>query len=151
MTEKEKIDIIPPKTEEEEIRNIAEEIRLYRRASQGLSLDDDRFMGLMNPQDLRERTKLTRRDIFRHDYMEALSFYGGEEWSQMAQWWSSESHRFISEDAERAMAFIATLGKPQQPAEPSVATVNVSQATQQQLPEKKKHWWSRGNKNEQQT
>jgi len=147
MTE-EKPPLIPPKTEEEEIRAIAEEIRLYKRASQGLPLDDDRFMGLMNPQDLRERTKLTRRDIFRHDYMIALYEYGGEEWSQMQQWASSEEHLFISEDAERCMAFIATLGKQREEVEPSVATVNVSQA--QTIPEKnkKKHWWSRGKSEE---
>jgi hypothetical protein len=134
------------KTEEEEIRALAEEIRLYRRASQGLPLDDDRFMGLMNPQDLQERTKLTRRDIFRHDYLLALAEYGGSEWAQCKQWAESEEHLFISENEERAMAFIQTLGSQKQPQEPSVATVNVSQAQTQPEQKKKGRWpWSKKN------
>jgi len=128
---------------EEEIRKSAEEIRLYKRASQGLPLDDDKFMGLMNPQDLQERTKLIRRDIFRHDYMLALAKYGGEEWEQMRQWAESEEHLFISEEAERAMAFIATLGKQKEQLETPISTVNVSQAQPQQE-KKKKHFWQRG-------
>lgn len=127
--------------QEKEMRDIAEYIRLLKRASQGLTLDDDFFQGLIQIRDLRERTNLTRRDVFQEDYKIALAFYGGDEWSQMLQWAKSEMHLFISVESARVMAFIQTLTrKLEQPGQVTQVTVPQTPTPPPQE-EKKKGFW----------
>jgi len=117
--------------------SIIDFLRKLIRAKQGLSPEEDFFQGLIHAPDDRERTKLTTRNIYRHTYMDALAQYGGEEWQIMKYWAEDERHLFISQDGERALAFIASMKKQMEPIPQTMVTTNLQQVTQE---EKKKGW-----------
>ncbi len=121
---------------------IAERIRKLFRAKAGLPLDDDVYQGLIHASDDRERTKLSNRNVYRHNYLELLTLVGGEEWGIAHMIAEGERHLFISEDGQRATDFISFLAKKR--AEEQQPTANVTiQTGQPQEPEKKKGWFKR--------
>lgn len=120
--------------------SIIDFLRGIIRAKNGLPKEDDIFQGLIHSVDDRERTKLTTRNIFRHTYMDLLSLKGGSEWSIMKDWAEDERHLFISENGERATAFIASMKKQQEPIPMTNISTTVNPVPQE---EKKKGWLRR--------
>lgn len=119
--------------------SIIDFLRGIIRAKNGLPKEDDIFQGLIHSVDDRERTKLTTRNIFRHTYMDLLALKGGSEWSIMKDWAEDERHLFISENGERATAFIASMKKQQEP----IPMTNISTTVNPVPVEEKKKGWLR--------
>lgn len=118
---------------------LSDKIRRLIRAKQGLQLDEDYFQGLIDAKDSRERTKLTMRNIYRHNYLQVLADVGGEEWAICGRIANGEQHLFISEEGERATTFIMAKKREEQP----IPTTNITMQNQPAQPEqpKKKGWF----------
>jgi hypothetical protein len=120
---------------------VAERVRKIFRAKQGLPLDDDLFQGLIHTADDRERTKLSNRNVYRHNYMDILTKVGGDEWAIAHDIVEGERHLFISEDGQRATDFIGSLARKHQE---EIPVTNITMQNQQAPePEKKKGWFRR--------
>lgn len=119
---------------------ISDRVRQLFRAKQGLPAEDDVFQGLIHTTDDKERTKLTNRNVYRHNYHDVLSDVGGDEWEICGKIAIGERHLFIAEEGERATAFISALSRKAQ----EQAPVNITMQNQPQTPqieEKKKGWF----------
>lgn len=85
----------------EKILELAEAIRRFKRAMQGLPLDDDVFSGLLNVKDERERTRLSEHDVYGHSYMRILAEMQGDEWEILKKIAEQEDIYFISLEGEQ--------------------------------------------------
>lgn len=56
-----------------ELLKLAEIIRVVQRAVKGLGADDDVFLGLINPKDIRERTRLDEPALISHSAMRVVA------------------------------------------------------------------------------
>lgn len=116
-------------------KEISERLRRLVRAKQGLQIDEDYFQGLIDAKDPRERTRLSLHNIYRHNYLLLLNDEGGEEWQVCGKIAYGEEHLFISENGERATAFIMAKKREEQP----VPVTNITMQNQPTPePEKKK-------------
>lgn len=107
------------------------------RAALGIEINEDKFQGLIHTQDDRERTKLTTRNVYRHSYMNLLALAGKEEWDLMGYWAEDERHLFISENGERATAFIQSIARKQEPQVPLTPITIQNQPSSPEKQEKK--------------
>ena len=83
----------------QEIKDLAEMIRIIQRAVKGLAAEDDVFQGLINVHDIRERTRLDENGLLSHSAMRIV----GEQWTQLdlfTEIANMEDPYFISEDGE---------------------------------------------------
>lgn len=83
----------------EEMKKLAEVIRLIQRAMKGLGVDDDVFLGLINAKDIRERTRLDEATLLSHSAMRIAS----KRWPIFAMFRDiadEEDPYYISEDGE---------------------------------------------------
>lgn len=119
---------------------LPEKIRRLMRSISGLQVDEDYFQGLIDAKDSRERTRLGLHNIYRHNYLMLLNSAGGEEWEVCGKIADGEQHLFISEDGERATAFILAKKKEEQPV--PVTNITMQNQPPQEL-EKKKGWLHR--------
>ena len=135
MAEENKKKQLSSEERQKKLDSVTEFIRKLKRAMQGLSADEDVFSGLLNVKDIRERTRLDTRNVYRHNYMRMLAANGGEEWKIMEDWADMEEHLFISENGEeRREAILMTRAKVEQT---SPLTLNLPQmSTQVQEPPK---------------
>lgn len=117
---------------------VVELVRKLKRASQGLSLDEDAFQGLINIKDIRERTRLGERNIYRHSYMRLLAKYGGEEWEIMEAWAIMEEHLFIAQDGEQRREAIQMLARKQEQPNVAISMAQPQPQTIEPKPEEKK-------------
>jgi hypothetical protein len=116
---------LTPEEKQKKLDSVTELIRKLKRAMQGLSADEDVFSGLLNVKDIRERTRIDTRNVYRHTYMRMLADNGGEEWTIMKDWAVMEEHLFISENGEeRREAILMTRAKVEQT---SPLTLNLPQ------------------------
>lgn len=84
------------------LEKIADPIRRIVRAAKGLPLDDDVYSGLIDVKDIKERTRVSTHNIYRHTYMRTLALEGGtEEWRILKDLAEMEDHYFISEEGEQ--------------------------------------------------
>ena len=60
----------------EAFRQVAEALKWIQRAIQGLDLEEDKFQGMMNVKDIRERTRIAVKGIRRHVYFRVLGAEG---------------------------------------------------------------------------
>jgi hypothetical protein len=82
-----------------ELLELAELIRVIQRSMKGLSADDDVFLGLINPKDIRERTRLEETALLSHSAMRIAS----EKWGRLKLFENiadMEDPYYISEDGE---------------------------------------------------
>lgn len=82
-----------------ELKELAEIIRIVQRAVKGLGTDDDVFAGLINIKDIRERTRLDEAALLSHSAMRVVS----EKWPELDLFLSiaeMEDPYYISEDGE---------------------------------------------------
>jgi len=82
-----------------ELKELAEIIRIVQRAVKGLGADEDVFAGLINIKDIRERTRLDEAALLSHSAMRVVS----EKWPELDLFLSiaeMEDPYFISEDGE---------------------------------------------------
>lgn len=124
-------------------KKISDRIRQLFRAKQGLPAEEDIFQGLIHTSDDRERTKLNNRNVYRHTYLDLLAKIGGEEWEVAGRIAEEERHLFISEEGERATAFIGAIARKQQEQVPVTNITMQNQPPTQSEPEKKKGWLRR--------
>lgn len=83
----------------DEMRQLAEMIRVITRAMKGLGADDDVFLGLINAKDIRERTRLDETNVIAHSAMRIA----GAKWKRLEMFGEiadMEDPYFISEDGE---------------------------------------------------
>jgi hypothetical protein len=83
----------------QEIKELAEIIRIVQRAVKGLAADEDVFLGLINVKDIRERTRLEEAGLLSHSAMRLA----GEKWSQLDLFTKiadMEDPYYISKDGE---------------------------------------------------
>jgi Mn-dependent DtxR family transcriptional regulator len=92
------------------------------RAALGVEVDKDFYQGLMHTNDERERTKLSTRNVYRHNFLDLLTLKGGEEWEICHQQAEGERHLFIAENGERATNFINAMARKQQEQQPVPTT-----------------------------
>ena len=129
MSEDQQKLLSPAEEKQKKLDTVTELIRKLKRAMQGLSADEDVFSGLLNVKDIRERTRIDTRNVYRHTYMRMLANNGGEEWKIMEDWAVMEEHLFISENGEeRREAILMTRAKVEQT---SPLTLNLPQLSQQ--------------------
>lgn len=83
----------------EEMKSLAEIIRIIQRAMKGLGVDDDVFLGLINAKDIRERTRLEETNLLSHSAMRIAAKYWPE-FSMFEQIAEMEDPYYISEDGE---------------------------------------------------
>lgn len=125
------------------LRNIAEGLRYVVRGMQGLSLDEDAFLGLLDVKDIRERTRIDVQNIFSHSYMRLLADYGGDEWEIMKDVAEMEDHYFIAEDGEqRKEAILMTKAKTEVRLQDQPISIQKVE-TKPKEEGKKKHFWSK--------
>jgi hypothetical protein len=84
---------------DQELKQLAELIRIIQRAVKGLSPDEDVFLGLINAKDIRERTRLNEAALLSHSAMRAASDVWPE-LSLMREFAEMEDPYYISEDGE---------------------------------------------------
>lgn len=87
------------KTKNQELLDLAELIRVIQRAMKGLSADDDVFLGLINPKDIRERTRLEETALLSHSAMRIAA----DKWKRLDLFLDiadMEDPYYISEDGE---------------------------------------------------
>ncbi len=96
------------------------------RAALGLELNKDVYQGLIHTNDERERSKLTTRNVYRHNYLDLLTLVGGDEWEICHKVAEGERHLFISENGERATNFINAITRKQQEQQPTGPVTNVT-------------------------
>jgi len=129
------------------IKDIAEGLRAIVRGYQGLPIDEDKFSGLLDIKDIRERTRLNTRQIFGHSYMRLLHAVGGEEWEIMRDTANMQDHYFISKDGEqRKEAILLTRAKSEVRLSTGEPLTIPPVETKPPPPEKKKHFWNRSKK-----
>lgn len=83
----------------QEIKDLAEIIRIVQRAVKGLGVDDDIFQGLINIKDIRERTRLDEAGLMSHSAMRTA----GDLWPELylfKDFADMEDPYFISKDGE---------------------------------------------------
>lgn len=83
----------------EELKQLAEIIRIVQRAVKGLDPNEDVFQGLIDVKDIRERTRLDEAALLSHSAMKIAA----EKWPEFNLFNSiaeEEDHYFISEDGE---------------------------------------------------
>lgn len=136
MSMKEKLD---------EIKELAEGIRALVRGAQGLSIEDDKFSGLLDIKDIRERTRLNSHQIRGHAYMRLLRDIGGSEWEIMKKRPDMGDHYFIAKDGEqRKEAILLTRAKSE--VRLGSEPLSIPPVETKPQSDKKKHWWSREKK-----
>ena len=57
----------------EDLKQLAEIVRIIQRAAKGLGANDDVFQGLINVNDIRERTRLTETSLLSHSAMRVIA------------------------------------------------------------------------------
>lgn len=83
----------------EELRELAEIIRIIQRAVKGMGADDDVFQGLINIKDIRERTRLDEAGLLSHSAMRVCA----AKWPELKLFLDiadMEDPYFISENGE---------------------------------------------------
>jgi hypothetical protein len=109
---------------------LGEFLRSLKRGMQGLPIDEDRFSGLLNIEDPRERTRLSEHDVYGHSLMELAATYYEELaiWGKIAK---EEDVYFIPLEGEqrkeailmqRARAEVTMAGQPLTVQMPKVET-----------------------------
>ena len=83
----------------EEMKKLAEIIRVIQRAMKGLGVDDDVFLGLINAKDIRERTRLDETNLLSHSAMRVAAKYWPE-FNMFEKIADMEDPYYISEDGE---------------------------------------------------
>lgn len=83
----------------EEMKQLAEIIRIIQRAMKGLGVDDDIFLGLINAKDIRERTRLDETAVLGHSAMR-IAASGWREFALFEKIADMEDPYYISEDGE---------------------------------------------------
>ena len=126
------------------LREVAEGILALKRGMQGLPIDPDTFSGLINPKDIRERTRLGKTDIWGHSLMRLVSKTWGEEWGVWENIADMEDHYYISEGGEgRKEGIEMTKAKTQEIRIGGALSVPTSTTEKKK---EKKHFWQRGEK-----
>jgi hypothetical protein len=130
-----------------DLDEVVEFIRKTKRAMQGLKSEQDAFDKLLNVEDLRERTRVTRQERKAFTYMELLGDLGGDEWGIMKEAVRYFNVYGIPLDGEQRKEAIlmmrAKLGEQQsQNINVQYPTVSTTPEEPQQ-PEKKKLGWFR--------
>jgi hypothetical protein len=132
--------------------SIADKIRSYVRAMQGLPSEDEAtIFKLMNVKDIRERTRIEPQLILLHSYCRLLAKYGGDEYDIFDELANQLDHYNISREGKNWDAAILMTRQQTEPQQPSqVVTVGnvpqiqgMNEAEQQQ---QKRPFWSRGKK-----
>lgn len=133
-------------------RQIAEAIKWIQRAIQGLDLEEDKYQGMMNVKDIRERTRISIKGIRRHVYMRILAQEGSrlagvgtlnpfDIFKDVAE---EEDTYLIAKDGEQRKEYI--LLKRTEASQNPQQTVSIGSIpnveTKPQEP-KKAHFWSR--------
>jgi len=86
-------------SEYEELKKLAEIIRIVQRAVKGMGADEDVFLGLINAKDIRERTRLSEVALLSHSAMRSAA----DIWPElklMGILAEMEDPYYISEDGE---------------------------------------------------
>jgi hypothetical protein len=92
----------------DEMRQLADIIRIIQRAMKGLDPEDDVFMGLINPKDIRERTRLEETGLLSHSAMRVAASYFPE-FSMFEKIADMEDPYYISQDGEGRKEAILTV------------------------------------------
>lgn len=123
-----------------------EDLRRFKRAMQGLNLDDkDIIQMFVDIEDIKQRTRINTYDIYRHTFMRILSQIGGDEWKICDLIADIEDRYFISKDGRsREEAILMMKAKNEVPTQ----NIQTSLSLPEVLPNKepKKHFWSREKK-----
>jgi len=138
---------------EERSIKLAKKIRRFVRASQGLSEEDDAFNGLIHIGDVRERTRISLRNIYAHNYMRLLAKEGGEEWGIWEKVANGEDTYYIAEEGEqRKEAILMKQTSSQQPTVAINQPLSLPQVEtnrplgEPQQTQEKSHWYNRRKK-----
>jgi hypothetical protein len=92
----------------EEMKQLAEIIRIIQRAVKGLDPDDDVFLGLIDPKNITERTRLEETALLSHSAMRIAKKYYPE-FYMFGDIADIEDHYYISEDGEGRKEAILTV------------------------------------------
>jgi hypothetical protein len=135
----------------EAFRQVAEALKWIQRAIQGLDLEEDKFQGMMNVKDIRERTRIAIGGIRRHVYFRILAQEGArlakgglnpdDIFADVAE---QEDVYFIAKDGEQRKEYI--LLKRSEPSQVPQNTISIGNIpTVETHPEepKKAHFWSK--------
>jgi hypothetical protein len=132
----------------EKFRPIAEAYKWITRAGQGLDLDPDKYEGMMNVKDIKERTRITTGRIRRSTYCRILAESGDRvgglnPYDIFKDIADTEDTYFIAKDGEqRKEAILLRRTETQTPS--AVANISLPQVETQAPTPKKSHWWNRG-------
>ena len=86
----------------EKMKAIGTGVKYAIRGAQGLPPEDDIFSGLIDVNDIRERTRLpTLHDVYGQEYLRLLGHYGGDEWKICKDIADLDGHLFISLEGEQ--------------------------------------------------
>lgn len=123
------------------LNKLAESIRRLVRAARGQSIDEDVFSGLLNVKDVRERTRLSKLEVYAHSAMRLIAGWYPVEmgfWKDIAE---MEDVYFISEDGEqRKEAILMQRARTQVQLAPQPVAVQVPEVKtkpEEAKPEKK--------------
>jgi len=132
---------------------LAKKIRRFVRVSQGLSEEDDAFNGLIHIGDVRERTRISLRNIYSHNYMRLLAKEGGDEWEIWKKVADGEDTYYIAEEGEqRKEAILMKQTSSQQPTVAINQPLSLPQVEtnrplgEPQQTQEKSHWYNRRKK-----
>jgi hypothetical protein len=107
ITELQKI-ISTSKDPYEEMMQLAEIIRITQRAMKGLDPKENVFLGLINPEDIRERTRLEETGLLSHSAMRISAAYYPE-FGMFEKIADMEDPYYISQDGEGRKEAILTV------------------------------------------
>jgi len=132
------------KPEQDESDELAELVAKMVRASQGLNPKEKSFAGLMNIEDLKERTRVKTRQIIGRSFLRMMGL-DGEEWSDCETLANLLDTYSISENGEqRKEAILYTSSRKE--AESQIIALP-TMATNQPIGQQKKGFFDRFRRN----
>lgn len=135
----------------EVFRQIAEALKWIQRAILGLDLEEDKFQGMMNVKDIRERTRIAVKGIRRHVYFRVL----GQEGSRLAKGGlnpydilidvaDQEDTYLIAKDGEQRKEYILLKrSEASQVPTNTISIGNIPSVETKPQEQGKSHWYSR--------
>jgi len=86
----------------EKMKDLATGVKYVVRGIQGLPPDEDIFSGLIDVNDIKERTRLpSQHDVYGQEFMRLLAKYGEDEWGIYQEIADLDAHLLISLEGEQ--------------------------------------------------
>jgi hypothetical protein len=135
----------------EMFRQVAEALKWIQRAIMGLDLEEDKFQGMMNVKDIRERTRIAVKGIRRHVYFRVLGQEGGRlakgglnPYDILIDVADQEDTYLIAKDGEQRKEYILLKrSEATQVPQNTISIGNIPNVETRPEQPKKAHFWSR--------